>query len=285
MMRLKCLQAVAGRNFVPETLPFPDRQRCILTYTERFSGIISNSATKTVYQYCGNDLFDPNFTGTGGQPSYFDQLSLLYNRYRVYASAIKLVWDSSTVAQTTYADVAVVPVAATAASLSVADVMALPRAKIDTLNSVNRTIQTHAATTAEVLGAKDVEGADRLQALVTSSPSERWLWALACRTYDDTTAVTLNVTVRISYYCEFYDRVVQSLSMNNQLRGEHKSERKTDGATELKTLSTGQKWIRVEAPEDLPSPTPSVKKLAHDHFSKLSDSSARVVNGKSQSQK
>lgn len=30
-----------------------------------------------------NSLYDPDFTGTGGQPFYFDQLSAVYNRYRV----------------------------------------------------------------------------------------------------------------------------------------------------------------------------------------------------------
>lgn len=45
----------------------------------------TSSAGVTSYTFAINDLFDPNFTGVGSQPVYFDQWMTLYTRYRVVA--------------------------------------------------------------------------------------------------------------------------------------------------------------------------------------------------------
>jgi len=47
------------------------------------------------YQFSCNGLFDPNITGTGRQPMYFDQLSALYNHYTVLRSRISVTWASN----------------------------------------------------------------------------------------------------------------------------------------------------------------------------------------------
>ena len=40
------------------------------------------------YVFRGNSLFDPDYTGTGHQPRYYDQLTPIYGRYKVLRSAI-----------------------------------------------------------------------------------------------------------------------------------------------------------------------------------------------------
>lgn len=70
------------------------------TVIPRSHGVLSNSL-RTRLKYCEtmtlsgaatsnyifkiNNLFDPNYTGTGHQPMGFDQLATFYNRYRVDA--------------------------------------------------------------------------------------------------------------------------------------------------------------------------------------------------------
>lgn len=42
------------------------------------------------YQIKCNGMFDPNFTGTGHQPMYFDQMAALYDHFHVIGSKIKV---------------------------------------------------------------------------------------------------------------------------------------------------------------------------------------------------
>lgn len=53
-----------------------------ITLTEAVSGV------GAYYSFRLNDLFDPNFTGTGAQPVAFDQLCQLYSRFRVLQVAV-----------------------------------------------------------------------------------------------------------------------------------------------------------------------------------------------------
>lgn len=63
-----------------------------LKYNERFT-INLTGGTPADYQFRLNSLFDPNLTGTGHQPYGFDQLTVLYNRYRVFKTkyVIKMI--------------------------------------------------------------------------------------------------------------------------------------------------------------------------------------------------
>lgn len=44
----------------------------------------------TSYGFRLNGMYDPDFTGIGNQPSYFDQFSALYTKYRVTSATIHL---------------------------------------------------------------------------------------------------------------------------------------------------------------------------------------------------
>lgn len=213
--RAACLRSL---NAVGRTLlPFPDRMRCLLTYDEGVQ-LLSSTAVTVRYTFSMNSLFDPNVTGTGAQPVFFDQLSTLYNRYRVYGSAIDvkcLSYNSVSTASPNPAEVVLCPsaVAASGGSLSTQDWAAQPRAirKFCTTNIPLPTLRA-AHSISEVLGVKDVEGADRLQALVSASPSEGAFWNIVANSVTSATA-DLQVHVKIVYDVEFYDRQVPALSL------------------------------------------------------------------------
>lgn len=215
--RAACLRALLSPTKGPT--PFPDRMRCTLTYSSLYISVIANSAAVGRYQFSMNSLFDPDFTGTGGQPEYFDQLSALYNRYRVYGSAIKVVllpFNTSGAQVNVPTNVVLLPTAQTLASLNVDDVAGLPRAqnRICTGNMDQSNITMVAShSVSEILGVKDVEGADRLQALISASPSEQCLWAIIARTADGTSATSLGISVRLTFDCEFFDRQVAQQSL------------------------------------------------------------------------
>lgn len=71
---------VLGKGF-PRKLSFTHKYRDIATAT------VSGGAM-TNYLFSCNGMYDPNISGTGGQPQWFDQLTALYNHYCVIGSKI-----------------------------------------------------------------------------------------------------------------------------------------------------------------------------------------------------
>lgn len=68
--------------------PFPAQKSCQMVYTEFIDVPITTGFGK--YTFWCNGLFDPNLTGTGTQPLYFDQLAAIYNHYTVVSSFIEV---------------------------------------------------------------------------------------------------------------------------------------------------------------------------------------------------
>jgi len=67
------------------------------------------------YVFSANGMYDPNIISTGHQPYAFDQLGLIYNKYRVIASKIKVYVASLASTSTTngYVTVTLTPDAST----------------------------------------------------------------------------------------------------------------------------------------------------------------------------
>lgn len=65
----------------------------------------SNTGTPASYQFRCNGMFDPNHTGTGIQPLYFDQMTAIYNHYVVFKSTFLVEFITShPVCAATYLD-------------------------------------------------------------------------------------------------------------------------------------------------------------------------------------
>jgi hypothetical protein len=227
-----------------------------MRYSQPYTLLISNSAATGRQEFSMNSLFDPDFTGTGAQPAYFDQLSLLYNRYRVYGSAIKVIEvPFNAGAQVNVpVTIVVVPSAISLASFSTYDAAGLPRAQTrvctGNMDSKNQTIiASHSIS--EILGVKDVEGADRLQALVTASPSEQALWSIIGRTNDSITATYAQINVLITYDCEFFDRQVQTQSLYQKMQAIAERKHLAEVKEEMKGIEAYQKLHKTFEPVEL----------------------------------
>jgi hypothetical protein len=234
--------------------------RVTLCYSSSYISVIANSAAAGRQQFSMNSMFKPDFTNSGAQPEYFDQLSALYNRYRVYGSAIKvtlLPFNTSGSQINVPTNVVLVPSAQTLASVNVDDAAAFPRAqnRVCTGNMDSKTtviVASHSLS--EILGVKDVEGADRLQALISASPSEQALWAIVARTADGVTATSFGISVRLSYDVEFFDRQIQLQSL---LRKD--DEKKSELVAPLSVSE--DEYIPVETPKRVPLSTEQLKSL------------------------
>jgi len=67
---------------------FPDELRCVLKYSTTYN--TSGSVTPSPYVFRLNSLFDPDLTGTGHQPFFFDQLTAVYGQYCVTAGKARV---------------------------------------------------------------------------------------------------------------------------------------------------------------------------------------------------
>jgi len=63
-------------------LGFPARFRTKLRYNENVA-LSSTAGSLNAYTFFANGLYDPNDTGTGHQPMFFDQYMAVYNHYKV----------------------------------------------------------------------------------------------------------------------------------------------------------------------------------------------------------
>lgn len=67
----------------------PDRIFVKLKYLDERS-ISAGAGSTAAHQYRGNSLYDPDFTGTGAQPTGLDEYAAFYSQYTVLGSAISV---------------------------------------------------------------------------------------------------------------------------------------------------------------------------------------------------
>lgn len=74
-----------SKPFVSQGLGFPKMQEVCLRYSETVT-LNTSIGTVATYIWSANGMFDPNITGTGHQPYYFDQYMGIYDHYCVTKS-------------------------------------------------------------------------------------------------------------------------------------------------------------------------------------------------------
>lgn len=82
----------AQRNWLGES------KRVLLKYCEtiQLQSQTLLTAMGTPYYFAINDVFDPNFTGTGHQPRGFDQIAVLFKKYRVFGCRVAATFINPT---------------------------------------------------------------------------------------------------------------------------------------------------------------------------------------------
>lgn len=81
---------VKAKNTLALGLGFPKKTCVTHKYTSIQALTQAAGGGLGVYQFAANGMFDPDITGTGHQPMYFDQLCALYDHYCVIGSKIQI---------------------------------------------------------------------------------------------------------------------------------------------------------------------------------------------------
>lgn len=82
-------QLLSYEQGVPRSLGVPDSVHIRVKYAEFFTLTSTTGALATQF-FRANDLYDPDYSGSGHQPKTFDQWMALYTNFRVIGSAIKV---------------------------------------------------------------------------------------------------------------------------------------------------------------------------------------------------
>ncbi len=190
----------------------PDRMFVALTYTAG-KGLDSGGAGSIASQvFRGNSLFDPDFTGTGAQPTGFDQWAAFYERYRVRGSSMTVRVRAEVDASSTIFPMGVLlPKTVTTLDTNYADAAGEPYARTKMISNQEAgypsTLKSYMTTT-KILGLSKREAADvDYSALVGANPSKEWFWHFYI---EDAITAGLNIKSKVyfevTYYCEFYKR-------------------------------------------------------------------------------
>ena len=157
------------------------------------------------YDWNLNSLFDPNSTGTGHQPRGYDQMTALYNRYRVYY----VRWQV-TATVTNSADgclLAVMP-SNNASPGTWNDVVEQTYGKFKSIDRQDGTTIYGGISMAQLNGKSPAQYAasDNTGSLVTGSPTEQLILHTAILNTAGA-AVTYHINIRLVFDCEFSDPI------------------------------------------------------------------------------
>lgn len=205
-------QIVRNRTTVPIGLGFPKKMIITHKYCENIA-VTSNAGVLAKYQFSCNGMFDPNQTGTGHQPYYFDQMSALYDHYHVIGSRIKYTivpYNTNTVPA--YVGVYIDDDTTTTniTDISVLAEQSKCRFKTMTLN-VNRPVYLNSRWSAKKAFGGSVLGNNSLQGTTTANPTEQQFYTLGIQSFGITTG-SFNVAVEVEYIAVWAEikEVVQS---------------------------------------------------------------------------
>lgn len=180
--------------------PFASRYITKMKYSEVFNLNVANNYTQVMRL---NSLFDPNFTGVGHQPYGYDQLSPIYNRYRVIACSYVINSYSSTNA----IRFGCLPCNDIPPISNMSELVENPRARFKTQYPGGDTQWLKGKVSIPALMGRTKQqymADDRFQAEVTTSPLEAALLFINSQRIDDG-PIDSTICVTLEYTVEFFD--------------------------------------------------------------------------------
>ena len=186
---------------------FPDQMFTSMKYVETIEfGAIGFH----VQEFAGNKVSDPNVTGAGHQPMYFDEYSQLYNRWLAYSCSLRMeIVNSSTVPL----NVVVFPSSTQVPILNISKAQEQPHARSTLVGNfgTNRGVLTHNMTTRKIRGETIMDDDFSGQGN-SGQPSRQWFWLVVLESEPATTAVNCVIKFTLVYRVRWFKRVVAEQS-------------------------------------------------------------------------
>lgn len=195
--------------FPDKVIGFPDRLETTLRYVESYT--FGSSATPAAQVWNLNSCFDPNSTGVGHQPSYYDTFSGVYGRYFVKAFKVKV----QLVQQLNVGVFGVIGY--TDQAISSNSVEQISEAKYSMpfflapsgSGEASREIELPWMSTGQLMGQPYTEADDNMYAAVGGSPTDTAWGHLKLAAMDGTTTISVYARVVIHFRVIFKDLLPQ----------------------------------------------------------------------------
>lgn len=196
-----------------QSCPFPPEHRAKLRYSSYVVGDPAGGAVENQL-ISGNSIFDPDATGVGEQPYYFDQLTAIYKNYFVVRSSVKIIVTSTSAI---FARCVLLPLLETGSLSSDSyETSEQPFAKTTMVsgNSAGPVIARLKSSmdTHRIIGIsyQQALGRESLHSDYTTNPVYRWYWAIQVQDVG-------NLTSTLSCFVEYvvtYDVIFSGLRTN-----------------------------------------------------------------------
>lgn len=173
---------------------FPKKLKFIHKYAD-FATFSAGAGATSIRQFSCNGLYDPDITSTGHQPSYFDNLTAIYDHYTVFRSTFRVrILPSTNVLQVglyVEDDVTAVSFAQQAAEQGTGTLGVLAQTAVRPL------VLTKTWNAKEYFGG-DIFDNDNLQGTSSANPTEQSYFTLAVNSFDSLT-FSYNISYEIVY--------------------------------------------------------------------------------------
>ncbi len=188
----------------------PDKLFTTMQYSDNVT-LTSTGGVVAAYQF-QSSCFDPNLTGVGHQPLGFDQWASFYTKYRVHGIGYKITFiNTNTSVQV---DVSVMPKNVSTTTIPHNTIWERPYTKhkilgIEGSGQAVKTIKGY-INIARVLGMSKLQynTDDLTHSLIGSSPTTMGFLQMYLAPVDGSTTVISIVRVSLTYYTEFFSRVL-----------------------------------------------------------------------------
>jgi hypothetical protein len=192
---------------MPANYLLPDQLEVTLRYTTE---LVYSAATSHIQVFRGNSLFDPDLSGTGGQPLGFDQLKLLYGNYYVEWAECDFEFVSTANAAVT---LCLAPTLSQSPSFAELTDHPFARTRLMYGGTQNgRWGRMVSRVRTSDLVNSPLPDTD-LSAVVGSNPVATWYFVHRVHSTDSSTNVTGCAFVRMSFRAIFFNRIDLAVSL------------------------------------------------------------------------
>lgn len=190
---------VVNRSVGTLGLGFPKKIQMTHRYVES-TNVNSSSGAFSTYFFSCNGMYDPNITGTGHQPMYFDQMTALYDHYTVIGSkcTFQFIPTSSTVGAVAVGGLINDDTSTTATSFPTMMENSLVKPKYINFSSSLPTIITLKWSAKKFFGKGTLANSE-MRGTSASNPTEQSYFQAYVQSIDGITTNNITVQVCIEY--------------------------------------------------------------------------------------